>query len=132
MTQAVLDRPNTPYDMIGGTDAVRRLVDRFYDLMDTEPAYEALRRLHAPDLAPMRDALTLFLTAWLGGPRDWFVQRPNACIMSAHAKIDITPQTAREWLSAMDRAMGETGIAAQPRAMISEAFARMAQGMAMR
>ena len=26
--------PATPFDWVGGEDAVRRLVDRFYDLMD--------------------------------------------------------------------------------------------------
>ena len=53
----------SPFDAIGGEDAVRRLVARFYDLMDGDPAYQALRHLHAPDLAPMRRSLTGFLTA---------------------------------------------------------------------
>ena len=29
----------TPYDLVGGDAGVRGLVDRFYDLMDTEPAF---------------------------------------------------------------------------------------------
>ncbi len=111
---------------------VRRLVDRFYDLMDSDAAYAALRGLHAHDLAPMRDSLTSFLTAWLGGPRDWFEQRPGACIMSAHAKIAITPQTADEWVRAISRALADVGIENPAREMIGVAFARMAQGMAMR
>jgi hemoglobin len=133
MNTAVLDRSaRTPFEMIGGVPSVRRLVDRFYDLMDAEPDYAALRALHAPDLTPMRDSLTLFLTAWLGGPRDWFTQRPGACIMSAHAKVAISRLTADQWLAAMGRAMEDAGIEAPAREMIGTAFTRMAQGMAMR
>jgi hemoglobin len=33
----------TPFEWIGGEDKVKALVDRFYDLMDIEPAYTALR-----------------------------------------------------------------------------------------
>ena len=76
----------TPYDLMGGRPVVSAMVERFYDLMDTDPAYAALRALHAPDLAPMRASLTGFLTAWLGGPRDWFDQHPGACVMSAPPK----------------------------------------------
>lgn len=95
----------TPYDMAGGAEAVREIVDRFYDLMDTEPEFAALRSLHADDLSPMRKSLTGFLTAWLGGPRDWFEQRPGKCLMSAHKGVAITAQTARQWADAMRRAI---------------------------
>jgi hemoglobin len=133
MSTETLERPpETPFYMIGGVPTVRRLVDRFYDLMDSDPDYAALRALHAQDLGPMRESLSSFLTAWLGGPRDWFEQRPGACIMSAHSKIAITPQTADEWVRAMSRALADVGIDTPARDMIGTAFARMAQGMAMR
>ena len=107
---------------------------KFIFVMQHQPTPEQLSAATegGREVVQLADKKLLVVPDDAGLGRDWFVQRPNACIMSAHAKIDITPQTAREWLSAMDRAMGETGIAAQPRAMISEAFARMAQGMAMR
>jgi len=76
-------RPATPYEAIGGTSAVRQIVDHFYDLMETDTDLADLRALHEPDLKPMRDSLTGFLTAWLGGPRDWFVKRRGACVMAA-------------------------------------------------
>ena len=133
MTETTLDRPvQTPFDQIGGVPTVRRLVDRFYDLMDADPAYAALRALHAGELAPMRDSLTGFLTAWLGGPRDWFVERPGACVMSAHARLAITPETAGQWTSAMGRALKDSGIAPTLRDQIDVAFTRMSQGMVRR
>ena len=58
----------TPYDQIGGDAKVRELVDRFYDLMDFEPAYRELRLVHGSTLQSARDKLYLFLSGWLGGP----------------------------------------------------------------
>ena len=56
----------TPYELLGGEKAVRALVDRFYDLMDLEPAYAGIRKLHPPTLDASRDKLFWFLSGWLG------------------------------------------------------------------
>ena len=121
--------PAPPYEVIGGRPVVQRLVDRFYDLMDKDPAYLALRQIHAVDLAPMRQSLTSFLCAWLGGPRDWFEANPGRCVMSAHAPIPITAQTAAQWMAAMGQALDETGIEPDLKAQIRAAFGRMSAGM---
>jgi hemoglobin len=120
----------TPFDLVGGKPGVRKIVDRFYDLMDAEPEYHALRALHAADLSPMRDSLSDFLMAWLGGPRDWFVQRPGACIMSAHGQIRIGKAVAGQWIGAMDRAIAECPVPPALGARMSEALAGMARAMA--
>ena len=64
----------TPFAWIGGETVVRSLVDRFYDLMDLEPGYTALRAAHGSSLDKARDHLFWFLCGWLGGP-DYFVER---------------------------------------------------------
>ena len=120
----------SPFDAIGGEQAVRRLVDRFYDLMDTEPAYQVLRALHAPDLAPMRRSLAGFLAGWLGGPRHWFDDNPGKCMMSLHAPVAIDTQVADQWVAAMTRAMRDTAIDPALADQIAAAFARMATSMA--
>jgi len=121
--------PRTAYDMIGGKPVVRRIVDRFYDLMDQDPAYAALRAMHAPDLAPMRDSLTGFLAAWLGGPREWFEERPGLCMMSAHRGVTMTEPTARQWAHAMTRAVHDAGADPALAAKMAEALAGMALNM---
>lgn len=123
--------PVTPFQALGGEGAVGALVERFYDLMENDPAYAELRALHAPDLRPMRESLTGFLTAWMGGPRRWFDERPGACVMSAHAKVAVTPATARQWTDAMARALADTGVDGEWADQINAAFARMAQGMSL-
>jgi hemoglobin len=118
----------SPYELIGGREPVQKLVDRFYDLMDKDPAYAALRALHAPDLAPMRSSLAGFLTGWLGGPRDWFTS--GRCMMSAHASLAIDQTTSAQWTNAMARALAASEVEAQLAAKINQAFAQMAAGMA--
>ena len=60
---------DTPFAWIGGEGVVRALADRFYDLMDMEPGFKALRDAHGSSLDGARDKLFWFLCGWLGGPR---------------------------------------------------------------
>lgn len=124
-----VDAELTPFNRIGEQPAIRRLVDRFYDLMETDPAYAELRAMHAPDLAPMRGSLAGFLTGWLGGPRDWFAANPGVCMMSLHGRLGVTAATARQWREAMARALADTGVERGLAAQINEAFARMSENM---
>ena len=47
--------PLTTYDLAGGEPAVRKLVDRFYELMDEDPDCFAIRKLHPATLDGSRD-----------------------------------------------------------------------------
>lgn len=122
--------PQTPYDIIGGREGVRRFVDRFYDLMEGDAAYADLRAMHAGDLGPMRESLTGWLTAWTGGPHDWFDANPGKCMMSAHRAIGVTDQTAGQWVDAMTRAIAECGPGqADLAALMTERLGMMARAM---
>ena len=122
----------TPYDLVGGAAVVRRIVDRFYDLMDEDDAFRELRALHAPDLAPMRESLTGFLIGWLGGPRDWFARNPGKCVMSLHGAVAVTTDTARQWIEAMRRAITESNVEEALGAKMIDAVEGMALGMVRR
>lgn len=97
----------SPYERVGGLATLRRITDRFYDLMETEPAFAALRAMHAPDLAPMREALPLFLAGWSGGPRTWWDANPGKCMVSMHTPFRIDKTTAGQWADAMRRAIAD-------------------------
>lgn len=120
----------SPFERIGGRKRLSQVVDRFYALMDEDPAYASLRAMHADDLSPMRSSLTDFLTAWMGGPRDWFEQRPGACIMSAHARLGVTRETADQWVAAMSRALRDTVDDAPLVEAMLGALTQMSRGMA--
>lgn len=112
----------SPYDRIGGEAGVRRLVERFYDAMDSAPEAAGIRAMHAADLAPMRQRLFEFLSGGLGGPRLY-----DACVMSAHRPFAIGSAESDAWMSCMRRAMADVGIEEDLRVMLDAAFARMAK-----
>ena len=61
----------THYERLGGGDVIRKLVDRFYDLMDEDPDYYGIRKLHPADLTESRNKLFWFLSGWTGGPPEY-------------------------------------------------------------
>jgi len=129
-TLAAETEPDTPFYRLGGHPTFQAICDRFYDLMDSEPAYAELRAMHAADLAPMRKALPLFLAGWAGGPRDWFEANPGRCMMSVHKPYAISRAVAGQWAEAMRRAVAD--VAPEPADMaeaMGDVLARLATGM---
>lgn len=119
-------REDTPYDMIGGEATVRRIVDRFYDLMDSTPEAARIRAMHAADLSPMRERLFEFLSGWLGGPPLYY-QRPDPkCIVSAHRSLSIGGAERDAWMTCMRQAMEDCGVPADVRTLLDPALLRMA------
>ncbi|WP_375203782.1 group II truncated hemoglobin [Hyphococcus sp.] len=129
VTEAEKPKPATAYEMIGGAEPVARIVNRFYDLVETDPAYAALRAMHAPDLAPMRASLTGFLIAWMGGPRGWFDNREKTCMMTLHRPLAIDEGLAEEWAGAMARAVDDCEIEPDFAKQMIEVLRRMCAGM---
>lgn len=131
MSTAAADAvPDTPFDRLGGHPTFKAICERFYDLMDSDPAYAELRAMHAADLAPMRRSLPLFLAGWAGGPRDWFETNPGRCMMSVHKPYVISKAVAGQWAEAMRRAVAD--VAPEPADMagaMAEVLGNLAQGM---
>ena len=100
----------TPFEHIGGEPAVRALVDRFYDLMDLEPAYRTLRALHPKDLHGSRDKLFWFLCGWLGGPPHYVDRFGHPMLRARHLPFRIGIAERDQWMACMKQAMGEVGV----------------------
>ncbi len=125
------DKPQlpNPYDLIGGEPVVRALVDRFYDLMDLEPGYAALRASHGSDLSGARAKLFQFLSGWLGGPPLYVEQYGHPRLRMRHMPFSIGIQERDQWVACMDQAMGEVGIEPQMRARLKASFMQTADWM---
>ncbi len=119
----------TPFEMIGGTEPIRRVVDAFYDLLESEPRYAELRAMHAPDMAPMREALTGFFTGWMGGSREWFTAQGGFCVMTRHSKMPITEKTAKQWSDAMRAALVVAAVEPGFAEQMDQILTRLAAGM---
>lgn len=91
----------------GGEDGLRRLVDRFYDLMETLPEARGVRALHPADLETARDKLARFLCGWLSGPRRFQEKYGPISIPAAHAHLAIGIAERDAWLLCMRLAVDE-------------------------
>jgi len=121
--------PQTPFEWIGGEPVLRQMVDRFYDLMDLEPGYAALRASHGSTLDKARDHLFWFLCGWMGGP-DYFVERfGHPRLRARHMPFKIGILERDQWLACMDQAMGDTGIDPVLRERLKTSFFQTADWM---
>lgn len=100
----------TPFERIGGEAGTRALVDRFYDLMDLEPAYANLRALHPSTLEGSRDKLYWFLCGWLGGPQHYTDRFGHPMLRARHLPFAIGIRERDQWLACMKQAMGEVAL----------------------
>jgi len=97
------------YQAAGGEPGIRRLVDSFYDEMETLPLATGIRAMHPRDLATARDKLARFLCGWLNGPNRYREKYGAISIPGAHAHLAIGTSERDAWLACMKNA-----IACQP------------------
>ena len=119
----------TPFAWIGGESQVHALVDRFYDLMDLEPDYAALRAAHGTELANAREKLKIFLTGWMGGPQRYTEQFGHPRLRMRHMPFSIGIAERDQWVACMDQAMQETHVDATLRTRLKESFMQTADWM---
>ena len=119
----------TPFEHLGGEAAVRALVERFYDLMDLEPDYAALRATHGSTLDDARQKLFWFLCGWLGGP-DHYVERfGHPRLRMRHLPFSIGVKERDQRVACMDQAMRETGVPEALRQRLAQSFFQTADWM---
>ncbi len=119
----------TAFDLVGGEAAVRRLVDRFYDLMDLEPALAGIRRLHPSTLDGSRDKLFWFLCGWLGGPAHYEQRFGHPRLRARHLPYAIGIAERDAWMACMNQAMQDEGLPEALRERLSAAFFNTADWM---
>lgn len=106
MTTAPQPQP-TPYERLGGEDALRTLVRRFYRLMDELPEAYGVRKLHPQDLSGSEEKLVMFLSGWLGGPQLYIQRHGHPRLRARHLPFPIGGAERDQWLLCMRRALDE-------------------------
>ena len=119
----------TPYNIIGGDAQVRALVTRFYDLMDEDPDFYGIRKLHPESLDGSREKLFMFLTGWLGGPPVYTDAFGHPRLRARHLPFAIGSSERDQWMSCMSAAMKGVNIEAQMRDRLIASFANTADWM---
>ena len=108
---AVYGDGDASFQAAGGQAGIQRLVDRFYDYMDTLPEAAAIRAMHPEDLTLTRDKLYCFLCGWLGGEKLFAPKYGPIMIPRAHEHLDIAEPERDAWLLCMEKAVAEQAYA---------------------
>ncbi|WP_373047456.1 group II truncated hemoglobin [Vulgatibacter sp.] len=119
----------TPFEILGGAETIRVLVERFYDAMERdEPALAALHKQDEPGKVSResRDKFASFLCFWLGGPRTYLETRGHPMLRARHAPFVVDEAMRDAWLRSMITAMDEVGIAGEVRTFLDGRFAHVA------
>ncbi len=103
----IMNEELSPYQRLGGEVEVKKLVNRFYELMDTLPEAATIRALHPQDLTESKNKLFMFLSGWLGGP-DLFQQAYGHPRLRRRHMPFVIDEAARDaWMLCMSKALEE-------------------------
>lgn len=119
----------TLYELIGGEPTVQRLVDRFYQLMDTLPEAKACRDIHPPSLEGSAQKLFDYLSGYLGGPQLYVQKHGHPMLRRRHFVATIGAEARDGWILCFDRALDETIANGAVRELIREPVRRLAMHM---
>ena len=97
----------TPYVLIGGEPTVRRLADRFYDIMETAPEARELYAIHPLPLDGIRQKFFEFLSGWLGGPPLFEQKYGHPRLRARHLPFKVNQQLRDQWMFCMNQALDE-------------------------
>lgn len=96
----------TPFERLGGREAVARLIDAFYDRIEADPA---LRPLFPADLTAGRERQKWFFEQWLGGEPLYSRRRGPPALRRRHLPFAITERGAERWLAHFGAALDACG-----------------------
>lgn len=119
----------TAYEVLGGEAAVRQLVARFYELMNTLPEARGIRKMHAADLSGAADKLFKFLSGWLGGPDLFMEEFGHPRLRARHLPFAIGESERDQWMLCMNQALDEMPMDESLRAGLRQALTQTATHM---
>ena len=119
----------THYQHLGGSEVMRRLVDRIYDHMDVDPDHYGVRKLHPADLSESRNKLCWFLCGWTGGPPEYTDRFGHPFLRRRHMPFAIGEAERDRWMTCMMRAMQDTGVEESLQHELTAAFLKTADFM---
>ena len=122
------DEPRTVslYEYVGGDDFFVRLVDAFYEGVETDDVLLPLYPEPA-DLGPARRRLALFLIQYWGGPTTYLDERGHPKLRMRHFPFRIGAIERDRWVHHMLRAVERTTDDDQVRTMLIEYFVPAAE-----
>jgi len=117
------------YERLGGEDAVRQLVNLFYDFMESEPEAKQIRDLHQAELSETREKLFQYFTGWFGGPPLFTDLYGHPRLRSRHMHVKIGLADREAWLGCLYHALDTMNLNVDLREDLLEKIVPMADHM---
>ncbi|RUO43664.1 hemoglobin-like oxygen-binding protein [Aliidiomarina taiwanensis] len=95
------------YSQIGGEKAVLLMANRFYDIMESNPAAAELFAMHPQPLTRIRNTFYEFLSGWLGGPALFVEKYGHPRLRARHLPFRIDTKMRDQWLLCMYQVLDE-------------------------
>lgn len=96
------------FEAVGGEPTFRKLVDKFYEGVATDPL---LRPMYPEgDLGPASDRMRLFLMQYWGGPSTYSDERGHPRLRMRHAPFVVDAAARDAWLTHMRAAVDSIGL----------------------
>lgn len=126
-----MDASSSFYDRIGGEEAVRQLVETFYDIVEKEPEGTALNVLHLRGMGVAHSRIEQFnfLSGFLGGPGLYVEKHGHSNVRNMHEHVEIGPEARDAWLKCMALAMDRLGVEPDLKDGIMTHFTRVATAL---
>ena len=114
------------FTQIGGSEAVSRVVERFYELVEADAEQ---RSIYPEDLKPGKEKLKLFFEQWMGGAARYSELYGHPRLRIRHLPFVIDELAAGRWLRYMRQAMKDGGMDEATLAAVFKAFGPLAHHM---
>ena len=109
MSQPSASTPQSLYDLLGGepeaTNQIRKIVEAFYDVMDSDEKAKTIRLMHPEDLTSSREKLFMFLTGWTGGPQLYIERYGHPFLRRRHLTFKIGEEERDQWIYCMTKGL---------------------------
>lgn len=117
------------YDEIGGEQMLKKLVDTFYDIVETRPEGHQLHLLHlrGNGIAHSRIEQLHFLSGFFGGPKLYLEKHGHANVKTMHEHVEINTESKDAWLQCMAIALSEMNLEANLKQTLMTGFTGIAE-----
>lgn len=112
------------YDRVGGEAGVRRLVETFYDIIETRPEGQPVFVLHlrGHGIPHARIEQFNFLSGFFGGPKLFAEKWGHSNVREIHAHVGIDATAKDAWLECMAMTLDELEYAQDLKALLMKHF----------
>lgn len=128
LSEEILDKIGTLYHELG-EETIIRLVDRFYEHMDTDPEVRTIRAMHPSNLDKARKKLQMYLIGRFGGPPVYVREYGHPRLKARHHFFPIGTAERDQWMKCMKQAVEEVIADEEVRKMLLAFFHHLATFM---